>query len=124
MNEVRPDIGELRDEHLIGDAEVRLGVVGRDGTLIAPEELDPAPIDGVATDRLEDQRVRLPGCRTPGERNAEDAVRLDRPARRRHEAVGGGFGDGAGVGQDAEPGHAAASRDAASMMAAERSDIS
>ena len=48
MDAVGSHVRQLRDEHPVGDTEVRLGVVGRDGALVAPEELDCLPLDRIS----------------------------------------------------------------------------
>ena len=120
VNPIGTHVRQVGDEHPVRHAEVRLRVVRRHGALVAPEELDPAPVDRVAAAWLEDHRVDGLGRAAAGERDAIDAVLVDRLHGRLDDAVGHRGADRLSVREHREAGHAAASRAEARRMAAAR----
>ena len=93
MDPIRADARQLRSEQLAGDAEVRLGVVGRHGRSSPQKNSTAAPVDRVAPARLEEQRVDRLRRAAARQGHAEGAVIVDRGSPRLDESIGGGGAD-------------------------------
>ena len=88
VDRLRPEVGQLRDEHPVGRPEVRLRIVRRHRALVPPEELDPAPVHATHPWLIAQEWVDGVGRGSTRERDAKDAARLDRRAGALHEPVG------------------------------------
>src|SRR5438309_1216778 len=86
---LRANVWKLRYEHPVGSPEVRLGVVRRHRALIAPEELDPAPVHTADTRLRAEQRVYSVRCGPARQGDSKDAVGLDRSPGGFDESIGG-----------------------------------
>jgi hypothetical protein len=86
-----PD-GDVVEEHLAGHLVVRVLVVGRDGSLVTEEDVDPAPVYpvGVVSGQYTVHSLR---CRAAGEHDGETPALLDGLPGLRRELARGGRGE-------------------------------
>ena len=95
-----PDSREMVEQQRARQPEVGIGMVGRDGTLVAPEEFDARPVDSLDPRQGRQQRADDARSRAAGEGQHEPTTAPDRIAGGLHDAVGGGLRQRSRIGQD------------------------
>ncbi len=72
-----------REEQLVGNVVIRIGIIRRDGTLVAPEQIDVAPAHPCERQRWTERR----GRRSTRQRQRQTAELLEAPLDPRHEGL-------------------------------------
>src|SRR6266511_4788258 len=103
MDRLGTQAREVREQHPIRVAEVRFGVVRRDVALVAPKDLDPAPVDAVHPRRAAQEREDDLRRRPSGEGN-EEASALLHGALSAHDEAIGSLGRQCGLVREDDPG--------------------